>query len=60
MHYEVQRALHQLNELTPAYFLQEIFAHGSLEMRERAISILSNMDPEGESSGVLLQLLKLT
>ena len=59
MRFEVQHALNGLDERTPAFIRAELFAHGSLEMRQVALETLTTLDPEEKSARVLRELIKL-
>lgn len=59
MRFEVQNALNGLDQRTPEYLLQEIFAHGSLQARQDAIEILADLDPEQKTASSLRDMLQL-
>ena len=60
MTFEVLNALRDLDRRTPAFFLEEIFHHGDQTMRERALEILKDLDPQQHrSSAVLRDMLKV-
>jgi hypothetical protein len=59
MQFEVKNALTDLDQRTPAYFLQEIFHHGDLKVREDAKVALREMDPDRKSVRVLREVLRL-
>lgn len=60
MRFEVQNALTGLDQKTPAYFLEEMFAHGSLQARQDALEILADLDPEQKTASSLREMLQLT
>ncbi|MBL4843944.1 MAG: hypothetical protein JKY65_00340 [Planctomycetes bacterium] len=60
MRFEVQNALSGLDQRTPEYYRTELFAHGSLEVRQDAIEALSSLDPEHKTTQALREMLKLT
>jgi hypothetical protein len=59
MRFEVQNALNGLDQRTPEYLLQEIFAHGSLQARQDSIEILADLDPEAKTASTLRDMLQL-
>lgn len=61
MEYEFKHALHDLDQPSPPFFVQEIFNHGSLESRQIAIVVLSEMGttPEWPAVRALIDLLRI-
>jgi len=59
MRFEFLQALRDLDERTPSFYLQEMFAHGSLELRTDALSELQDLDPERETAAELRDMLRL-
>lgn len=59
MRFEVQNALRDLDEKTPGYFLEEIFHHGDLKVREQALKVLGDIDPKRRTTRVLLEMLEI-
>jgi hypothetical protein len=57
--FELISALSGLDEKTPAYFRDEIFAHGDLTTRRLAIQILSNPDSGSSAARTLMNLLRV-
>lgn len=57
--FEVEHALRDLDRRTPAYFREEIFAHGDLKVRTEAVRVLRDLDPRRKSVAVLRETLKL-
>lgn len=60
MRFEVQNALRDLDEKTPAYLLEEIFHHGDLKVRTEAARALAELDPKRRTTRVLLEMLRIT
>lgn len=60
MRFEVQNALRDLDQKTPAYFLEEIFSHGDLKVRTEAAQALADLDPERRTTRILLEMLRIT
>ena len=60
MRFEVQHALQDLDQPIPAYLKQEVFAHGSLTLRNAAIEALRDQDPKERTVRVLTHMLRLT
>ena len=60
MDFETRIALCDLDERTPAFFVQELFAHGELRVRAEALRALrKGLDPTERTSAMLRQLLRL-
>lgn len=59
MQFEIKNALTDLDQRTPTFFLQEIFNHGSLQVRRDAIIALRDLDPETHSARVLREIIKI-
>ena len=59
MQFEIKHALNDLDQRTPAYFLQEIFHHGRLKVRDDAIEALKTMETERKSVRVLREILRI-
>jgi len=59
MRFEIKNALTDLEQRTPEYFLQEIFHHGSLQVRDEAIRALTEMDSQQRTVRVLREMLRL-
>ena len=59
MQFEIKNALTDLDQKTPQYFLQEIFAHGDLRVRELSKVALARMDAKRKSVRILREILKL-
>ena len=57
--FEVLNALIDLDQRTPVFFQQEIFAHGDLKVRKLALEILRELEPTRKTSRVLHEILKL-
>jgi len=59
MEFEFKHALHDLDQRTPPYFVGEIFAHGSLEVRRSAVEALKELDPDRKSVRILKAILEI-
>jgi hypothetical protein len=59
MRFEVQHALRDLDERTPVYFLQEIFAHGDLKGKISAMKVLTEINTHRKSVRILREILKI-
>lgn len=58
--FELLRALEELDRTTPAYFIQEMFAHGRLEVRRTALEVLRDLEPRRKSCRLLREVLSIT
>ncbi|MCA8921246.1 MAG: hypothetical protein KDD82_05520 [Planctomycetes bacterium] len=59
MKFDVQNALRNLDQRTPAFYRQELFSHGDLKVRAIAVEVLTDMDPEDRTSERLRTKLEL-
>ena len=59
MHFEFKNALTDLDQKTPSYLRQEIFAHGKLTMRREAIKALSDLDTSQLTVRVLREIIRI-
>lgn len=59
MKFDVQNALRDLDQPTPAFFRQELFSHGDLKVRLAAVEVLTDLDPEERTSELLRTKLQL-
>ena len=59
MRFEVMNALRDLDNATPAYFLQEMFHHGDLKVRLESIKVLTDLDVKRHTCRVLKEMLKI-
>ena len=59
MNFELQYALYDLDEKTPFFFVQEIFAHGDLIVKIGAIAILNSLGSKPKASQVLVNMLSI-
>ena len=57
MPFEVLKALRDLDQHTPAFFVGEIFAHGDLTVRQNAIDALRTLKPQRRSGRKLANLI---
>lgn len=60
MNFDMEHALRDLDEKTPAYLVDEIFAHGDLTMRKLALGALEDVEPEKRTVRVLAEMLRIT
>lgn len=59
MEFEVTNALRDLHNRTPEYLLTEIFSHGELKVREDALKILKDLDPDKHTGRVLQEMIRI-
>jgi len=57
--FEAQHALRGLDERTPRYIRDEVFAHGDIQVRMDAIEILRELDPAEQTVRALQNMLRL-
>ncbi len=60
MQFETENALRDLDRQMNTFMRGEIFAHGSLEMRKKAIDALKTADMARKSARALVEMLRLT
>ena len=60
MQFEYKNALTDLDQRTPEYFRREIFAHGDLTARKRALEALKGINVDRRSCRVLREIYKLS
>lgn len=59
MQFEVKNALTDLDQKTPSFFLQEIFHHGSVKVRNDAVEALASLDAKQKTVRVLREIIKI-
>ena len=59
MKFDLQNALRDLDQRTPAFFRQELFAHGDIKVRNNAVEVLTELEPRDRTSERLRTKLQL-
>lgn len=60
MRLELQRALQDLDDQTPPFFVTEMWSHGDTKARVEAIRILTELDSRKKSARVLVAMLRFS
>lgn len=59
MKFDLQNALRDLDQRTPAFFRQELFAHGDVKVKTVAVEVLTELEPQDRTSELLRTKLQL-
>lgn len=59
MEFLVVEALRNLDRVTPAFLVEELFAHGETTVRHEALKIFGTLDSKSRTNRVLVEWMKL-